>query len=119
MPGLAVVLKEVCVARGDDTYHVFVVCFQELDHGFRCVPFSARAAVARRHEDVGVIDLFPARDLHCPGGESICYGLGAPGGRTPVVDDRLSNNTSPLLTDSARNRPKLVLVDGHGLREKI
>ena len=96
MPGLAVVLTEISIARRDDADHVCVVCFQELDHGFRCVPFSAWAAVARCHEDVGVIYLFPACDLHCPGVESVCYGLGAPGTRGPVVDDRLSDNTSPL-----------------------
>ena len=96
MPGLAVIRPEIRIARRDDTYHVLVVCFQELDHGFRRVPLGSRAAVARRHEDVGVVNLFPARDLHRPGVESICYGLGAPGVRTPVVDDRPSDNTPPL-----------------------
>ena len=56
---------------------MFVVCFQELDHGFRRVPLGSRAAVTRGHEDVGLCDLLPARDLHRPGVESICYGLGA------------------------------------------
>ena len=102
VPGLAVVLKEVCVTRGYDTYHVFVVCFQELDHGFRSVAFSARAAVARCHKDVRAINLFPACDFHCPGGEPVCYGLGAPGARGPVVDDRLSDNTSPLVVMFAK-----------------
>ena len=96
VPGLAVVLTEISITRGKDTHHVFVVCFQELDHGFRRVAFCSRAAVARRHKDVGMINLFPACDLHRPGGESVCYGLGAPGTRGPVVDDRLSDNTSPL-----------------------
>ena len=79
MPGLAVVLTEIGVTRGDHAHHVFVVCFQELDHGFRCVAFCSWAAVARGHKDIGVADLFPARDLHRPGVESVCYGLGAPG----------------------------------------
>lgn len=79
VPGLAVVRPEIGIARRDDPHHVLVVCFQELDHGFRCVAFSAWAAVARCHEYVGVVDLFAARDFHCPGVESVCYGLGAPG----------------------------------------
>ena len=102
MPGLAVVLTEIGIARCDHPYHVFVVCFQELDHGFRCVALGSWAAVARCHEDVGVIYLFPACDLHCPGGESVRYGLGATCARGPVVDDRLSDNTSPLVVMFAK-----------------
>ena len=49
-----------------------------------------------------MIYLFPACDLHCPGVESVCYGLCAPGARTPVVDDRLSDNTSPLVVMLAK-----------------
>lgn len=73
MPGLAVVLKEVCVARGNDTDHVLMVCFQELDHWFRGVPFGAWVAVARGHEYVGVVDVFAAPDFLCWGVESVCY----------------------------------------------
>ena len=102
MPSLAVVLTEISVAAGDDTDHVLMVCFQELDHGFRCVPLGTRAAGAGCHEDVRAINLVPACDLHCPGVEAICYGLGAPGTRGPVVDDRLSDNTSPLVVIVAK-----------------
>lgn len=75
--GFAIILTEISVTRPDHTHHVFVVCFQELDHGFRCVPLGSRAAVARRHEDVGAINGL-ARDLHRPGVESVRYGLGSP-----------------------------------------
>lgn len=95
VPRLAVVLTEISITAGKDTYHVFVVCFQELHHRFRRVPLGSRTAVARRHEDVGVVDLFPARDLHRPGGEPVRYGLGAAAVCGPVVDDRFSDNTSP------------------------
>ena len=49
--------------------------------------------------------MFPARDLHRPGVEPVRYGLGAPGVRTPVVDDRLSDNTSPLVVIVAKLWP--------------
>ena len=79
VPGLTVVLTEISITRGYHTNHVLMIALQELDHGFRRVSFSARAAVARCHEDVGFCDLFPASDLHRPGVEPIRYGLGSPG----------------------------------------
>lgn len=96
MCGPAVVRPEVRVACPDYSDHERVVVPQEVFDLLGGVAFCSWAAVARCHEDVGVINLFPACDLHCPGVESICYGLGAPGTRGPVVDDRLSDNTSPL-----------------------
>lgn len=96
MRGPAVVCPEVRVARPDDSDHERVVAPQEVFDLFGGVAFCSWAAVARCHKDVGVVNLFPARYLHRPGVESVCYGLGAPGTRGPVVDDRLSDNTSPL-----------------------
>ena len=105
MPGLAVVRPEIGVARPDHTHHVLMIALQELDHGFRCVSSGAWTAVARCHEDVGVVDLFAARDLHRPGVESVCYGLCAPGAGGPVVDDRLRDNASPLVITVAKLWP--------------
>lgn len=44
-----------------------------------------------------MVDLFAACDLHCPGVESVRYGLCAPGARGPVVDDRLKRLPHPLM----------------------